>query len=55
MEISEIYQEHKHSVYRLTLTWLRSVSEAEDTEPFLSYNQKMIALRNKNRFLSGKK
>jgi len=30
MGLSEIYREHKHSVYRLALTWLRSVSDAED-------------------------
>lgn len=30
MDISELYREHKQSVYRLALTWLRSVSEAED-------------------------
>lgn len=30
MGIFEIYQENKQSVYRLALTWLRSVSEAED-------------------------
>ena len=37
MEISELYREYKQSVYRLALTWLRSVSEAEDVtqETFL--------------------
>ena len=30
MELSELYREYKQSVYRLALTWLRSVSEAED-------------------------
>ena len=30
MDISELYREHKQSVYRLALTWLRSISEAED-------------------------
>ena len=37
MELSELYREYKQSVYRLALTWLRSVSEAEDVtqETFL--------------------
>jgi len=37
MELSELYREYKQSVYRLALTWLRSVSDAEDVtqETFL--------------------
>lgn len=37
MDLTEIYRQHKQSVYRMALTWLRSVSEAEDVtqETFL--------------------
>ena len=37
MELTELYQQHKQSVYRLAVTWLRSACEAEDVtqETFL--------------------